>query len=41
MAHVMMAAGVDATRDIQVELADVVLEIKVIETLLDSVRDRQ
>ena len=40
MADVVVAAGVDAARDVQLDLADVVLEVEVVEALGDGGRDR-
>src|SRR3954471_11643263 len=40
MADVVMAAGVHAARDVEVELADLVQVIQVVEALLDRLRDR-
>src|SRR4051812_19379119 len=40
MADVVMAAGVHAARDVEVELADLVQVIEVVEALLDRLRDR-
>src|SRR5713226_4187088 len=40
MADVMVAAGVHAARDIEVELADVVQVVQIVEALLDRLGDR-
>src|SRR6266568_5010499 len=40
MADMMVAAGVHAARDVEVELADVVQVVQVVEALLDRLRDR-
>src|SRR5471032_540919 len=40
-ADVVVAAGVDAARDIQFDLADVVLEVDIVEALRDGGGDRQ
>src|SRR5688572_11999258 len=40
VAHVVMAAGIHAARDVEVELADVVYMVEIVETALDGLRHR-
>src|SRR5690606_25982222 len=37
---VVMPTGIDATRYVQIQLADVILVVEIVEALLDSRRDR-
>ena len=40
VADMVVAAGVDAARDVQFDVADVMLEVEVVEALGDGLRDR-